>query len=117
MRDAKLNKAHLSFRMNLSSGLSSSVPQRTVGRGCRPKPYKFIGFGDIHGPRPYKLIGFGDVHGPKPYKFIGFHGTPQGSLRILGSGPDSTLPEAEIRASISTFRPRAGVSVAALWLG
>ena len=26
-----------------------------------PKPYKFIGFGDIHGPKPYKFIGFGDI--------------------------------------------------------
>ncbi len=24
------------------------------------KPYKFIGFGDIHGPKHYKFIGFGD---------------------------------------------------------
>ncbi len=24
------------------------------------------------GPKPYKLIGFGDIHGPKAYKFIGF---------------------------------------------
>ena len=66
-----------------------------------PKPYKFIGFGGIHGPKPYKFIGFGgqqperepggagstpdpggnhkftgfgDIHGPKPYKFIGFGG-------------------------------------------
>ncbi len=23
------------------------------------------------GPKPYKVIGFGDIHGPKPYKFIG----------------------------------------------
>ncbi len=30
-----------------------------------PKPYKFTGFGDIHGPKPYKIIGFGDIHGPK----------------------------------------------------
>ncbi len=37
-----------------------------------PKPYKFIGFGDIYGPKPYKFIGFGDIDGPKPYKFIGF---------------------------------------------
>ena len=37
-----------------------------------PKPYKFIGFGDIYGPKPYKFIGFGDIHSPKPYKFIGF---------------------------------------------
>ncbi len=22
------------------------------------KPYKFIGFGDIHGPKPFKFIGF-----------------------------------------------------------
>ncbi len=36
----------------------------------RPKPYEFIGFGDIHGPKPFKFIGFGDIHGPKPYKFV-----------------------------------------------
>ncbi len=36
-----------------------------------PKPYKFIGFGDIDGPTPYKFIGFGGIHGPKAYKFIG----------------------------------------------
>jgi hypothetical protein len=43
-----------------------------------PKPYKFVGFGDIHGPKPYEFIRFGDIHGPKPYEFIGF-GVP-GSL-------------------------------------
>jgi hypothetical protein len=21
----------------------------------------------LHGPKPYKFIGFGDLHGPKPY--------------------------------------------------
>ncbi len=46
-----------------------------------PKPYKFIGFGDVHGPKPYKFIGSGDVHGPKPYEFIGF-----------GARPSKTLP-------------------------
>jgi hypothetical protein len=39
-----------------------------------PKPYKFIGFGGLHGPKPYKFIGFGEIHGAKPYKFIGFGG-------------------------------------------
>ncbi len=38
-----------------------------------PKPYKFIGFGDIHGPKPYKFTGFGDM-AIKPsntnYKFV-----------------------------------------------
>ncbi len=48
----------------------------------RPKPYKFIGFGDIHGPKPYKFIGFGHIHGPKPYKFIGF-----GDIRNPETGP------------------------------
>ena len=43
----------------------------TKGRRGAPKPYKFIGFGDIHGPKPCKLIGFGDMHGPKPCKLIG----------------------------------------------
>ena len=27
---------------------------------------------DPWGAKPYKFIGFGDIHGPKPYKFIGF---------------------------------------------
>ena len=27
------------------------------------KPYRFIGFGDIHDPTPYKFIGFGDIKG------------------------------------------------------
>ncbi len=30
-----------------------------------PKPYKFIGFGDIDGPKPYKFIGLGDIEGPE----------------------------------------------------
>ena len=29
--------------------------------GPGPKPYEFIGFGDIHGPKPYEFIGFGDM--------------------------------------------------------
>ncbi len=37
-----------------------------------PKPYKFIGFGDIYGPKPYRFIGFGDIYGPKVHNFIGF---------------------------------------------
>jgi hypothetical protein len=41
------------------------------GVGGPPKPYKFIGFGSIHGPKLCKFIGFGSIHGPKPYKFIG----------------------------------------------
>ncbi len=28
-----------------------------------PKPYEFIGFGDIHGPKSYKFIGFGEIRG------------------------------------------------------
>ncbi len=44
-------------------------PLGTDRTNCaRPKPYKFIGFGSIHGPKPYKFIGFGSIHGPKPYK-------------------------------------------------
>ncbi len=38
-----------------------SVPSLWPRAG--PKPYKFIGFGDIHGPTPYKFIGLGDIHG------------------------------------------------------
>ncbi len=51
-----------------------------------PKPYRFTGFGDMHGPKPYKFIGFGDLHGPKPYKFIGF-----GDLRGVASFIPSSL--------------------------
>ncbi len=47
-------------------------------RGCTysgvphegPKPYEFIGFGDIEGPKPYEFIGLGDIHDPKLYEFI-----------------------------------------------
>ncbi len=31
-----------------------------LGSPSGPKPYKFIGFGDIYGPKPYKFIGLGD---------------------------------------------------------
>ncbi len=46
------------------------------------KPYKFIGFGDIHGPKPYEFIGFGDLHGTKPYQFIGFGAKPKAETGI-----------------------------------
>ncbi len=49
-----------------------------------PKPYKFIGFGDIHGPKVHEFIGFGDIHGPKnhrvwghPYPGLGFEAGAQ----------------------------------------
>ncbi len=35
----------------------------------------------IHGPKPYKFIGFGDIHSPKPYKFVWF-----GDIRLGRSG-------------------------------
>ncbi len=41
-----------------------------------PKPYKSIGFGDIHGPKPYKSIGFGDIHGPKVQDVLGSYLLP-----------------------------------------
>ncbi len=52
----------------------SPKPYKLIGFGDihGPKPYKFIGLADIHGPKPYKFIGFGNIHGPKPYKFMGF---------------------------------------------
>ena len=44
------------------------------------------------------------------------HGDFEGSLWILGSGPKSMLPEAEIRASILTvWPPIAGVSASVLY--
>jgi hypothetical protein len=48
--------------------------------GClarSPKPYEFIGFGDIRGPKAYEFIGFDDIHGPTPYEFIGFGASSQ----------------------------------------
>ncbi len=51
-----------------------------------PKPYEFIGFGDLHGPKPYEFIRFGDLHGPKPYEFIRFgdpfYGSPADRAEI-----------------------------------
>ncbi len=26
----------------------------------------------MHGPKPYEFIGFGDIHGPKTYEFVDF---------------------------------------------
>ncbi len=48
-----------------------------------PKPYKFIGFGDIYGTKPYKFIGFGDIHGTKPYEFIGFGAMARARRAVL----------------------------------
>jgi hypothetical protein len=64
-----------------SSGWLSEKPHGDFGHAAlgsilinsyKPKPYKFTGFGSIHGPKPYKFTGFGSIHGPKPYKFIWF---------------------------------------------
>ncbi len=39
---------------------------------CGPKPYKFIGLGDIHGPKPYKFIRFGVCGtGARPLEIYG----------------------------------------------
>ncbi len=48
-----------SFLMRLKGKVKvgSGNPQ---GREGDPKPYRFIGFGDIHGPKPYRFIGFGE---------------------------------------------------------
>ncbi len=32
-----------------------------------PKPYDFIGFGDMDVTKPFESIWFGDIHGPEPY--------------------------------------------------
>ncbi len=55
-------------------GLTSLMTALTVGSlsfilnlfvfvppGPGPKPYEFMGFGDLHGPKPYEFIGFGDT--------------------------------------------------------
>ncbi len=50
-------------RMGFLAGRGRPDSQkRTISgriRTLTEKPYKFIGFGDIHGPKPYKCIGFG----------------------------------------------------------
>jgi hypothetical protein len=50
-----------------------------------PKPYKFIGFGEVHGPKPYKFIGFGDI---KPYKSVVRDGTGREGKRRKGKGSE-----------------------------
>ncbi len=56
------------------------------------KPYRFVGFGDIHGPKPFKILGFGDIHGPKASKFMGFgdaHGPKPCKFTFpVGLGPN-----------------------------
>ncbi len=56
--------------LNAEVGVSVALAHGWHAPNHGPKPYKFIGFGDIHGPKPYKFIGYGDIHGPKPYRFI-----------------------------------------------
>ena len=41
------------------AGGAGAVPLVFSGPG--PKPYKFLGFGDIHGFKPYEFIGFGAI--------------------------------------------------------
>ncbi len=43
--------------------------------------------------KPYKFIGFGTIHGPKPYKFIGFQAGAENRL-YLGSkrAPSASKP-------------------------
>ncbi len=45
--------------VSLSHWGRSGSGEQPVG----PKPYKFIGFGDMHGPKPYKFIRFGCILG------------------------------------------------------
>ncbi len=43
--------------------------------------------------KPYKFIGFGDIHGPNPYKFIGFCCAVSGlSLAVDGMAPGLPPP-------------------------
>ncbi len=53
-------------------GVLSELGPEMTPKGVAPKG----------GPKPYKFIGFGDIHGPKPYKFVGF-GDPSGSVFTL----------------------------------
>ncbi len=94
-----------------------------------PKPYGFIGFGDIHGPKPYKFIGFGDIRGPKPYKFRGFgdiHGEGRSgfwpALPIakpsIGENYRTDMAEPPAMARTGRLTHRYGISwVSAIWGG
>ena len=90
-----------------------SGPEALLRNIDNPKPYKFIGFGDIHGPKPYKFIGFGDIHGPKPNKFIGFgdiHGPkPYGQTTgSHGRRPEVVNSVAPVILKFPATRGRAG---------
>ncbi len=74
-------------------GLDAPASALPGGRKHGPKPYKFIGFGDMHDPKAYKFIRFGDMHDPKPCKFIGFgdmHGPK--SCIIISAGAEGRDP-------------------------
>ncbi len=77
--------------MGFDAGLGAPGPDAQGGPSpdrchrslvLKREPYKFIGFGNIHGPKPYKFTGFGNIHGPKTYRFIGFGNT----YRFIGFG-------------------------------
>jgi hypothetical protein len=97
-------------------GPTKSAPSRcSIWSRSVPKPYKFIGFGGIHGPKPYKFIGFGGIHGPKPYTCIWSRSVPFWSLSWFkgefwlsgpaGSGFDSA-PDWFPMGSCGLLRPR-----------
>ncbi len=54
--------------------------------------------------KPYKFIGFGDIHGPKPYKFIGY-------TRTRVQGPMCTADPGLLVAALvlGTAEPRSSV--------
>ncbi len=53
-----------------------------------PKPYKFIGFGDIHGLKPFKFMGFGDICGVWGARALGV----TGALRDPGTPETHVYP-------------------------
>ncbi len=79
------------------------------GAGVRPRA--------IHGPKPYKFIGFGDIHGPNPYKCIWFGELPSRGREI----PGIITPASGSPAFAADPGPGAGDSVLGpsrwFWLG
>jgi hypothetical protein len=65
----------------------------------------------VNGPKPYKFIGLGDVNGPKPYKFIGVGNNYLGKSHppVSGTGGDPRLGGCRRPAPRGRQPPNGGV--------
>ncbi len=63
--------------------------------------------------KPYKFIGFGSIHGPKPYKFMGFRWALMSQTPVLlgALSPRPWVPLG-VETSHSVFQDMKGVPVA-----